>query len=201
MAAADVSCVIPAASDERFLAELVDVCVKYRVSLLFSLHDWEAPFIAANLEKFRAVGTIPVVSNLSVIGLCLDKLLTQEFAHCHGIAYPFTVSSPQEASRAVRAGNLKAPVVVKPRFGQGSVGLQTVWDDADFDIIRKLLMKRMECVDSNQVLTVMGRDSLVFQELSRREFGLDVVNDLKVRCLLREAQACYARRNGCCRDG
>lgn len=118
MAAADVGCVIPAASDDCFLEELIGLCVKYRVKMLFSLHDWEAPFIAANLEKFIAVGTVPVVSTPSVIGICLDKLKTQEFARRNEIAHPFTVSNPKDAGSALLAGRLKAPVVVKPRFGQ-----------------------------------------------------------------------------------
>jgi carbamoyl-phosphate synthase large subunit len=197
MTVADVSCVVPAASDDCFVDELVGVCAQHRVRLLFSLHDWEAPFIASNLEKFRAVGTIPVVSRPEVIDLCLDKLKTQEFTHRQGIAYPLTVSSPEEARRAVLSGSLSVPLVVKPRFGQGSLGVQMVWDEADFGAIHRLLMKSISSVDSNQLLTGAGSDSLIFQEFIKgEEFGLDVVNDLNGKFVVCFVKHKFAMRAG-----
>jgi carbamoyl-phosphate synthase large subunit len=175
----------------------LDICSRYSVKLLMSLHDWEAPFIAANLDKFRAVGTIPVVSKPEIIELCLDKLKTQEFAHSHGIAYPFAVSSPEAAHNAVLSGNLRMPVLVKPRFGQGSIGVKTVRDESDFADVHRLLMKRIKSVDSNQLLTSAGRNSLVFQEfIEGEEFGLDVVNDLNGKFVV-----CFVKRKFAMRAG
>lgn len=197
MRVADENYVIPAAPDCRFVDELVGVCAKHQVLLLFSLHDWETPFIASNFEQFRAVGTIPVVSRPEVIELCLDKLKTQEFAQYHGIAHPFTVLNPEEARVAVQSGSMRVPLVVKPRFGQGSIEIQTVWDESDFDAIHRLLMRRIGSVDSNQLLTAAGRDSLLFQEfIEGEEFGLDVVNDLNGKFVV-----CFVKRKFAMRAG
>ena len=179
MAVADQSVVISPASDDQYLTELMGVCVKYRIKLLLSLHDWEAPFIAANLKKFRSLGVIPVVSKPAVIKLCLDKILTCMFAKRNGIAHPFTVSNLEEARKALRTGQLKMPLIMKPRFGQGSIGVETVRDKTDLAIVYRLLMKRIESINSNRLLTAAGKDSLLFQEMIEgEEFGLDVVNDL-----------------------
>lgn len=197
MSAADVSCVVPAASDARYLDELVRVCVQYEVRMLFSLHDWEAPFIASNLKRFHDVGTIPVVSRPEVIGLCLDKLQTRDYAVRNGIAHPFTVTNPDEAGRAILAGNLSVPFLIKPRFGQGSLGIHTIWDEADLAIYHTLLMKRMRSVDSNRLLAAAGRNSLIYQEIIEgEEYGLDVVNDLRGKYV-----TCFVKRKFAMRAG
>jgi carbamoyl-phosphate synthase large subunit len=196
MSVADVSCTVPAASDACYLDEMLRVCVLHKVRLLFSLHDWEAPFIASNLQRFREVGTIPVVSKPEVIGLCLDKLQTRNYAIQNGIPHPFTVSDPDEASRAILVGSLKVPIIVKPRFGQGSLGIQTIWDEADLAICHKMLMRSILSVDSNQILAA-GRDSLIYQEhIEGEEYGLDVVNDLKG-----EFVVCFVKRKLAMRAG
>jgi len=190
MSVADVSRTVPAASDAGYLDEMVRLCVQYKVRLLFSLHDWEAPFIASNLKRFREIGTIPVVSGPEVIGLCLDKLQTRNYAIQNGIPHPFTVSNPDEALRAILARSLEVPIVIKPRFGQGSLGIHTIWDEADLAICHKMLMKRILSADSNQVLAAAGRDSLIYQEhIEGEEYGLDVVNDLKG-----EFVTCFVKR-------
>jgi carbamoyl-phosphate synthase large subunit len=177
--------------------ELVSICTRYQVRLLLSLHDWEAPFIASHLDQFRAVGTIPIVSSPDVIDLCLDKLKTQDFASRNGIAYPFTVSSPEEACDAFLFGDFKASVCVKPRFGQGSIGIQSSRDEADITTIHRLLMKQLKSIDSNQLLTVAGRNSLIFQEfIEGEEFGLDVVNDLNGKFVV-----CFVKRKFSMRAG
>lgn len=197
MNAADVHCLVPPASDDRFVAALAGLCERYRVRLLLSLHDWEAPFIAANLERFRAVGTIPVVSGPDVIALCLDKVKTRDFALSHGIVCPFTVSRPEDARAAISSGRLKTPLIVKPRFGQGSIGVQTAWDEEDVSMAHTLLMKRIRSCDSNRLLTSAGRDSLVFQEfIEGEEYGLDVVNDLNGKFVV-----CFVKRKFAMRAG
>jgi carbamoyl-phosphate synthase large subunit len=197
MKAANVSRIVPAASDDCFVDELVAICAQHQVLLLFSLHDWEAPFIASNLEHFLSVGTIPVVSKLEVIDLCLDKMMTQEFAHRYGIACPFTAPNQSEAHRAIMSGSLRMPLVIKPRFGQGSIGVKTICDEADFEAIHRHLMNKIGSIDSNQLLTAAGKDSLIYQQyIEGEEFGLDVVNDLNGKFVV-----CFVKRKIAMRAG
>ncbi len=47
MLASDCSYVVPEANNPEFIDSLLQICRHHSIGLLFSLHDWEAPFIAA----------------------------------------------------------------------------------------------------------------------------------------------------------
>ena len=46
MFAADMAEVVPPAKEPGFVDALLEVCIRNEVRLLFSLHDFEAPYIA-----------------------------------------------------------------------------------------------------------------------------------------------------------
>ncbi len=167
MMAADRSYVIPLASDERFIDELIGVCVAHKARLLFSLHDWEMPFIAANRERFMAVGTIPVVPSPAVTDQCLDKLKTYEFARRNGIPYPYTVSNRELAVRALRSGDLAFPIFMKPRFGQGSIGIETLENEDDLQVVHRRLMNWIKSMSSNGRSMPRGRTACCFRRSLR----------------------------------
>ncbi len=77
---------------------------------------------------------------------------------------PILSLNPEDAASAILGGNLKLPVLVKPRCGQGSVAMERVWDETHWKAIHRLFLKRLEAMSSNQLQAYAEPDSFIFQE-------------------------------------
>ena len=189
--AADERAIVPASSDPAYVGKLIGLCRKWDVRLLFSLHDWDAPVIARARERFLEIGTIPVMGDASVLAACLDKLETVRVAGALGVRTPRTVLTLDEAEE------LKFPLIVKPRWGQGSLGLFKVED-------RKTLEWAYRLSDA-----VAGRFSAICPEIRGdqpqvliqenafgQECGCDIVNDLEGRFRRAFVKRKFAMRSG-----
>ncbi len=197
MLAADVACVVPQADDPTFIDALLDICSRYHVKLLMSLHDWEAPFIAAQLDRFKDVGTIPVVAGPRIQEICLDKWATFQFVRRAGWNTPESFVSLAAAKDALKAGLLRYPVILKPRRGQGSIGIEVVHDWDELEGYYRLLLAKMSRTESNGILSE-AEPLLIQQFLSGTDYDLEVVNDLNGHCISVLAKKKLASRAGEC---
>jgi len=180
MLAADRAIIIPQAGSPEFIEHLLDVCRKYEIKLLFSLHDWEAPFIAANLKRFKSLGVVPVISELSVLNICLDKYATYNFGLSKGIRVPKTALGQKMALAQLESENLGYPVIIKPRRGQGSICIEKAFNENELRAACLLIEQKMRLMDSNNLLFKPNEENIIIQEeVCGTEYGLDVVNDFK----------------------
>ena len=62
-----------------------------------------------------------------------DKILTGNFIERVDLQYPKTFSSLDAAFVAIEGGELEFPLVIKPRFGMGSIGVN-IADDKVVDL-------------------------------------------------------------------
>ena len=197
MIAADIACVVPRADDPEFIESLLDICRRYSVRLLMSLHDWEAPFIAARLESFREIGTIPVVSSPRVTELCLDKWATFEYVRQMGWSAPISFISVEAAKEALEAGLMRFPVILKPRRGQGSVGIEVARDRYELEAHHRLLLAKVARMESNGIMAE-AEPLIIQQYLSGEGYDLEVVNDLDGRYVSVLAKKKLSSRAGEC---
>jgi carbamoyl-phosphate synthase large subunit len=182
MSVADKGFVVPPASDPGYAQAVLRICIDHNVRVVFSLHDWEAPFLAAAAERFRQRGIVLGVSDAEIIELCLDKCKTGGFAHDHGFAFPTTVTTLAAAREALSSGRLRFPLVMKPRRGQGSIGLDIVEEEWELELCHRRGLRNCLRMSSNGLLARDGDESLLIQEhVEGTEYGLDVVNDLAGR--------------------
>jgi len=169
---------------------LVGLCRKHDIRLLLSLNDLELPLLARARPQFLAVGTIAVVSPPEIVDLCFDKWATAQFLAECGIPAPRTFLSVKSARAALRSGELSYPVVVKPRWGSASIGIEYPQDERELELVYDLIKLRI----SRSILAGVSaaepdRCVLIQERLTGQEYGLDVVNDLDGRYL-----ATFARR-------
>jgi carbamoyl-phosphate synthase large subunit len=195
MMAADVPYVVPEAGDGGFIDALLAVCHQHEVGLLFSLHDWEAPFIAAASKRFEETGVVLGVSSPEVLRICLDKYQTFEFCRDRGIPTPLTFLSENEALKACEDGVVGFPLIVKARFGQGSLALHKVYDAQELEAACLLTRAQISRFEDNKLHASNG-DPIVVQEfIAGDEYGLDVLNDFAGRfraCLIKRKLAMRA---------
>jgi carbamoyl-phosphate synthase large subunit len=189
MLSADVACVVPEAHDPTFIDKLLEICRDHSIGLLFSLHDWEAPFIAAAANHFQEAGVCLGVSSPDILDVCLDKLATWKFCHQHGIATPRVFSSETDAIHAYKVADCGFPLIVKARFGQGSLALFKVYTEEELKAAC-LLARAQIARFSDNGLSKMCEPSILIQEfIDGEEYGLDIVNDFQG-----EFRACLAKK-------
>ncbi|MGI6385872.1 MAG: ATP-grasp domain-containing protein [Desulfomonilia bacterium] len=179
MLAADRSIIVPQAGENGFIERLLDICQKFKVRILCSLHDWEAPFIARASDEFHRLGVIPVVSSLPILDTYLDKYSTFEFGAREGIRVPRTALGLAEALEQLEEARLSYPLIVKPRRGQGSICIETVYTEDELRAACLLIQRKISRMESNSILVKSGEENLIIQEyVTGIEYGLDVINNL-----------------------
>jgi carbamoyl-phosphate synthase large subunit len=176
---ADRTFLIPPCTDPSYVDRLLAICGENEVGLLVPRLDREFVVLAAERARFLALGTVPVVSEPHVLALCEDKADTNRFLAECGLRTPRTWLSLVEARQALDSGEISYPVIVKPRFGVASVGLEEVSDAHELALVYELALIRA-ARQAQLSPRVCAEESVLVQErLCGIEFGMDVINDLR----------------------
>ena len=177
----DVGIVVPPCNEVGFADTIIALCDEYKVRLLFSLHDLEAPFLALRRNDFLSINTIPVIADVSFLDICLNKYKTVQFASANGLATPRTFTVIEEALSSLQNGEISFPLVVKPCCGFASLGLYFAYDEDDLGFYWKKSVRELQRRISSYTTShdKFQDNSVLIQEVIQgQEYGLDVVNDL-----------------------
>lgn len=178
LTAADVKIQVPAVYDPSYIDVTLNICKEQKIDALLCLNDLELPILAENKAKFEALGVTVIVSDPEVIDICFDKYKTAQWVESIGLNAPKTYVRLADAKAALAEGEIAFPLFMKPRWGSGSIGLETIADMEELDIYYNILMKKIK--KTILATASVGDEYIMIQEkLGGKEFGLDVMNDLK----------------------
>lgn len=175
---ADKSVISPLIYDENYIPFLLNYCRENRIDVLISLFDIDLFMLAKHKKEFEEIGTKVIVSDEAFVSICNDKWKTYLFLKENGFNVPKTYLSIGEVMGAVDAGILKYPIIVKPRFGCGSIAMSIAEDEMSllyyFSRNTRAVKKTYLKYESESV-----EDKIIFQEFLRgQEYGVDCINDL-----------------------
>lgn len=175
---ADHSVISPLIYDEGYIPFLLRYCRENAIELLISLFDIDLPVLARHREEFARVGTRVVVSAPELIDICNDKWKTYLFLKEHGFLVPKTYCSLHQALLALERGELQYPVIVKPRFGCGSIAMSVAEDE----MALLYYFRRNTSTISRSYLkyeSAAAEEKILYQQcLEGQEYGVDIINDL-----------------------
>lgn len=175
---ADVKLQVPAVYAPKYVDITLQICKEQKIDTLLSLNDLELPILAENKAMFEAEGVKVIVSDPSVIDIAFDKYKTAQWVESLGLKSPKTYVRLEDAKHALETGELHFPLFMKPRWGSGSIGLESIADMEELDIYYHLLMKKIK--KTILATASVGDEYIMIQEkLTGNEFGLDVMNDLE----------------------
>lgn len=194
---ADRAFVVPPIDRPDYVGHMLELCRANRINLLVPLNDLELPVLARNRERFRAAGTLAVVSSPDAIETCSDKWATGRFLESCGVASPWTCLTLREARAALDRGEIALPLVLKPRWGSASIGIVHVEHADDLAPAYRLVRGQL----ARSILAAASardpeRAVLIQERLLGQEYGLDVVNDLDGRYVTTFARCKLAMRAG-----
>jgi carbamoyl-phosphate synthase large subunit len=172
--------IVPSVYAENYIEALLGICVENKIEVVISLNDLELPILAKNKQRFLDNGVKLVVSNSDVIETCSDKWATVQFASSIGVPVPSSFLNVDDAIKAVEGGVCNLPLIVKPRWGSASFGLQVVNNLEDLNSS----FSKCKSQVSNSYLSNFGQseDTVLIQAFIKgREYGLDIFNDISGR--------------------
>ena len=174
---ADVKLQVPAVYDPEYVNITLNICKEQQIDVLLSLNDLELPILAENKARFEELGVKVIVSDPQVIDIAFDKYKTAQWVESLGLVAPKTYVRLEDAKKALAAGEIEFPLFMKPRWGSGSIGLESIADMEELDIYYNLLMKKIK--KTILATASVGDEYIMIQEkLTGSEFGLDIMNDL-----------------------
>ena len=176
---ADRGFILPRASHPEYFDRLLNICEQNQVKLLISLNDLELPLLAKQRDRFLKIGTVPIISDPAAIDICFDKWKTFQFLKENQIPAPKTYLSLAEARQAIATGELTFPLVIKPRWGTASIGIEFPQDDEELELAYQLVKKRLNRTILADISSIdPDRSVLIQEQIIGKEYGLDVINNL-----------------------
>ena len=174
---ADVKLQVPTVYSPDYVDTILHICKEYDIAAVFSLNDLELPVLAENKPQFEAQGVKLIVSDIPVIEIAFDKYKTAKWIESIGLAAPKTYVRLKDVKDALSKGDVCFPLFMKPRWGSGSIGLESISDMEELDIYYGLLMKKIK--KTILATASVGDEYIIIQEkLTGNEYGLDVMNNL-----------------------
>jgi carbamoyl-phosphate synthase large subunit len=193
---ADEAHVVPPVYAENYVDSLLELCRKCHITAIISLNDLELPILARVRSQFEACGIRLILSSEQVIDLCFDKYATSQYLQNLGIRSPSTFCSWADFLAAFEAKQIVFPVVVKPRWGTASIGVDFAQDLEELQLCYELAGRRLR---NTMLARVSAKDYsraiLIQQRIHGREYGVDIINDLNgnfVTCVVKEKLAMRA---------
>ncbi len=178
MVDADLAILVPSIYDDTYLDELKKIIVDHHITAVISLNDLELPLLSKHKKELEATGAKIIVSNVKVIDIAFDKIETFNFLKSIGLQTPQTYTNLKQALTAIKDGALDYPLVVKPRWGSASIGIDFPESREELELAFKLQHIKLKKSILNTASEQDIDNAILIQEkLDGREFGMDIVND------------------------
>lgn len=179
MVDADIAIKLPSIYAENYIDEIIEVVKNYSVNAIIPLNDLELSIISKNKDLIeRSSNAKVIVSCDEAISISFDKWKTYNFIKDLGLNTPKTFIRLDEAIEAIENGALKFPLVLKPRWGSGSIGIDFPESIEELKLSYKLQKIKLKKTILNKISQEDLDCSILIQEkLNGKEYGMDIVND------------------------
>lgn len=147
--------------EEGYWNEIEAICRKENVGLILSLVDPELELLARQKSRFSEMDILVNIGEENIIKATFDKFETLEYLRKNGYHWIKSYIDVELALQDIEDGKLTFPLVIKPRKGSGSVGIE---------IVHSVEHLKGLCKDHN--------DILIQEYMDGQEIGADVYIDL-----------------------
>lgn len=194
---ADKSTVTPLIYEKEYISFLMDYCIKNEIVAVISLFDVDLPILAANKKAFQSIGVKVIVSDEDVISICNDKWETYKFLINNGFNAPKTYITLESVLYAIRKKEMQFPVMIKPRWGMGSIAVFEAENEDELKILyKKVVSKIKNSYLKYESCKKLEKSVLIQEKLYGQEYGLDVINNLNGEYQNTIVKKKYAMRSG-----
>ena len=175
---ANIGIVVPNINDPNYIDTLKSIVKTYNVKALISLNDLELPLLSKYKEELEHMGVKVLVSDEDIVEISFDKWKTYKYFNKLNIDTPLTFLSIDEALEAIEQKVLQYPLILKPRWGSSSIGIDTVENKRELQLCYELLKIKLQKSILNDVSSQSIDKCILIQEkINGQEYGIDILND------------------------
>lgn len=165
--------VVPRITDPAYVDNILNICRENGVKAVTTLIDPEIEILAANTERFKEAGVIPLCPAPESAIYCFNKYELFKYLTEKGIRTPLTFHGWDDFKAALADGRIAFPVFMKPICGSGSVGAHKVntleqaeadWNSGEHDYIIQELMTGGDCDADVYVDTISHKAVAAFSK-------------------------------------
>lgn len=194
---ADDCVITPDIYDDEYITFLLKYCKEKQISAIISLFDIDLPVLAKNRGKFLANGVKLLVSDYEVTKICNDKWGTYKYLRELGLPQAKAYIDIEAVRQALRNKEVAFPLILKPRWGMGSIGIYVVDTEQELDVLYHKLHSEI----FNTYLRFESRSDseqciIIQEKLKGQEYGLEILNDLQCNYVTTFAKKKIAMRSG-----
>lgn len=180
MVDADVAIQVPSIYDKDYIEVLVNIAKTNKIAAIISLNDLELPILSKFRNRFEELGIKVIVSKKEIIDIAFDKWETVKFLKHHNLLTPKTFIDLREAKQAIEAGELEFPLVLKPRWGSASIGIDYPENLRELELSYELQSLRLrKSILSEASIEDIEHAILIQEKLKGDEYGMDILNDFE----------------------
>lgn len=177
---ADKFIISPMIYNENYIEFLLEYCRENSISVIIPLFDIDLPVLAAARNQFEKQGIHVVVSDFETIQICNDKWKSYKFLISNNIPTPASFISTRDCLEAINNNKINFPLIIKPRWGMGSIGIYQVDNLNELEILYQRAKKDILDTYLKYESSVDIDSSVIIQEkLQGEEYGIDILNDLE----------------------
>ena len=175
---ADIAIEVPKIYHEDYIPHLKKIIKDHNVKALISLNDLELPILAENKKELEALGAKVIISNTNTIDIAFDKWKTFEFFKSLNIDTPKTYITIKDALEAIKTKELSYPLIVKPRWGSASIGIDVAENERELLLCYELQhIKIKKSILSTASSDDIDKSILIQEKINGIEYGIDILND------------------------
>ena len=194
---ADRTIITPLIYNDDYIDFLLEYSMNNSISAITPSFDIDLPVLAKAKNIFKEHGVHVLVSDQEVTQICNDKWRSYAYFKENGLNTPKTYLLVDDALHAISKKEVKYPVIIKPRWGMGSIGMFTAENDAELTIFyERSKHEIMNTYLKYESGSDMDHSVLIQEMLIGPEYGLDVVNDLNKQYITTLVKRKIAKRSG-----
>lgn len=168
----------PLIYNENYIPFLLKYCEKHGIDALIPLFDIDLPKLSKYRKEFDKIGVNVIVSAPDVIEICSNKWRLYHFLKEHGFYTKKTFINLENFKKSVDGKETGFPVIIKPRCGMGSIGIDYVTNMEDLNAGYQFTSKRISETYLKYEQEVNEEAVLIQEKCVGEEYNLDVINDL-----------------------
>lgn len=194
---ADIFSISPKIYDSNYIPFLLDFCKINDISFIVSLFDVDLPTLAKNRSLFEERGICLIVSDYEVTRICNDKWLTYKFLCDLGLPQKKSYIKLEEVLSDLKYEIISYPLIMKPRWGMGSIGVYTIHNSQELSVLYNRLKR--EIFDSYiKYESMKDKDYciLIQEYIQGQEYGVEILNDLAANYVATYSKLKISSRNG-----
>lgn len=194
---ADGHTLTPEIYNPDYIPFLLQYCKENSITAIIPLFDIDLPILAKHRTLFEQEGITLIVSDYQVAQTCNDKWATYQLLKQAGLNQPPTFLSLADATKALDSGAVEFPLIVKPRWGMGSIGIYTTRNREELNVLYAKLRNdiwdtalRFESAADKEACIIIQ------QQIKGQEYGIEILNDLQGHYAATFAKKKIAMRSG-----